>query len=208
VASFTDLGGAGQKHTFEIIVENVSDRPVVEYTFSKRDGSALTTSGATTGWALAPGESDVVKAELEGEESLTLAALLFADDTGQGDAGEVARMKDYRKGVEEQYLRALPMLREAKNAPASAEAKDVSDALSRRLASLPVPAVGEGNSAGKAAGLHDARQFIEVQVGAAEGRPDVSDMLPEALHAKINRALDHVEKSLTKFHEGAAGRQP
>src|SRR5919112_3231735 len=120
VASFTDLGGAGQKHTFEIIVENVSDRPVVEYTFSKRDGSALTTSGATTGWALAPGESDVVKAELEGEESLTLAALLFADDTGQGDAGEVARMKDYRKGVEEQYLRALPMLREAKNAPASA----------------------------------------------------------------------------------------
>ena len=208
VVSFADQGVSGQRQTIQIVVENVSGRPVVEYTFFKGDGTALTTSGATTGWALLPGETDTVKAELKAGESLTLAALLFADGTGQGNAEEIARMKDYREGVEEQYRRALPILNRAKNAPAAAEAKEVSDALSRQLSSLPVPAAGGGSSAGKAAGSHDAKQFIEVQVGAAESGRGGSDIRPEELHSKVNRTLKHVEKSLTRFQEGTAGRRP
>lgn len=200
VASFTDHGGVGTKHTFEISVVNVSDKAVVEYTFFKKDGSALTTSGATTGWSLAPGESDTIKADLEQRESITLAALLFADGTGQGNAEEITRIKDYRAGVEEQYRRAVPILNQAKVAPAAAEANSVAAVLRQQLASLPVPPVSVGVSPGKSAGLHDAKQFIEVQVTRPQGKPDEKTVSLETLRSRVNQALGHVEKSLTKFH--------
>lgn len=206
VASFTDHGGVGTKHTFEISVVNVSDKVVMEYTFFKKDGSALMTSGATTGWSLAPGESDMIKAELEQGESITLAALLFADGTGQGDAEEITRMKDYRAGVEEQYRRAVPILNQAKGAPAAAPADSVVATLRRQLASLPVPPVGVGVSPGKSAGLHDAKQFIEVQVTRPQGDPDEKTVSLETLRSRVNQALGHVEKSLTKFHGGPTTR--
>lgn len=201
VSSFTDTGGAGAKHTFEVSVVNVSDKTIVEYTFFKKDGSAVTTSGATTGWGLAPTETDVIKVELNPEESLTLAALLFADGTGQGDAQEVARMKDYRKGVEEQYQRAVPILNQAKGAPSSAEAKNVSDALRQQLSSLPVPSVSESISPGKAAGLHDAKQFIEVQVTPLQSKQGEKPVSLEMLRSRVGQALGHVEKALTRFHD-------
>ena len=200
VASVVDRGGVGTKHTLEISVVNVSDKAVVEYTFLKKDGSVLTTSGATTGWSLAPGESDVVKADLTPGESLTLTALLFADGTGQGDAEEITRMKDYRAGVEEQYQRALPILNQAKGVSAVVEASSVAAALRQQLASLPVPPVGAGVSPGKSAGLHDAKQFIEVQVTRPQGRPDEKTVSLESLRLRVNQVLGHVEKSLTRFH--------
>lgn len=200
IASLTDRGGVGTKHTFEISVVNVSDKAIVEYTFFKKDGSALTTSGATTGWSLAPGESDAVKADLGPGETITLAALLFADGTGQGDAGELTRMKDYRVGVEEQYRRAVPILNQVKGVAAAAEANSVAAALRQQLASLPVPPVGEGVSAGKSAGMHDAKQFIEVQVTQPQGKADEKTVSLETLHSRVNQALGHVEKALTRFH--------
>lgn len=199
VASVTDGGGVGTKHTFNISVVNVSDKAIVEYTFFRKDGSALTTSGATTGWSLAPGESDVVKADLGPGESITLAALLFADGTGQGDAAETARMRDYRRGVEEQYQRVAPMLTQAKGAPSAAEANSVAAALRQQLASLPVPPVGEGVSPGKSAGLHDAKQFIEVQVTRSQGKTDEKTVSLETLRSRVAQTLGHVEKALTRF---------
>lgn len=184
VASVIDQRNVGTKHSFEISVMNVSDKAIVEYTFFRKDGSALTTSGATTGWSLAPGESSVLKADLEPGENITLAALLFADGTGQGDAGEINRMRDYRTGVEEQYRRAVPILNQAKGSPAVAEAAAVAMALRQQLDSLPVPQVGLGFSAGKSAGLHDAKQFIEMQVTPSQGKQDVKTVSLETLRSR------------------------
>lgn len=206
VASFTDRGGAGAKHTFEISVVNVSEKAVVEYTFFKKDGSALTTSGATTGWSLAPNESDVIRAELEPGENITLAALLFADGTGQGDSQEITRMKDYRDGVKEQYQRVAPILAEAKIASAAAEATHVAAALRQQLSSLPAPRVGGGVSPGKAAGLHDAKQFIEAQIIPPSGQQGEKTVSPEILRSRVIQALGHVKKALARFHGDPKGR--
>lgn len=200
IASVTDRGTTGTKHTFSISVVNVSDKPIAEYTFFKKDGSAVTTSGATTGWALAPGNTDVVKVDLEAGDSLTLAALLFTDGTGQGDMQEITRMRDYRAGVEEQYQRVVPILDQAKSASPRAKVNDISAALRQQLSSLPVPPVSGNISPGKAAGLHDAKQFVEMQVIPPQGKQDEEAASLDMLSLRVNRALGHVEKALFRFH--------
>jgi Cu/Ag efflux protein CusF len=204
VASVTDTRSGEGKHTFEMSVVNTSDKAIVEFTFFKKDGSALTTSGATTGWSLGPNESHLVTVKLDGGESVTLAALLFADGTGQGDTQEIARMRDYRNGVEEQYRRVAPTLSRAKNAAVDADANAVSALLHQEISSLSMPAVGGNISVGKAAGLRDAQQFIETQIDRPQSQSDGKTIRLEVLRGRASQALEHVEKSLTKFNESRA----
>lgn len=203
VVSVLDAGEMGRGvGVFKVTVRNIADRAVVEYTFFRKDGSALTTSGATIGWALAPGETDAVTLSLGEGEELTLAAALLEDGTGQGDAGEVSRLKDYREGVERQYRLASPILRQAMSAPEVSRASAVVADLQVQLSGLPVPPVEGDISPGIAAGMTDAKQFIRSQAGAAK-EGDAADL--KTVKARVAGALEKLEKALARFEQGRAG---
>ena len=202
VESVTDAGvvGNGQR-MFKVAVVNASGKGVVEYIYLKKDGSTLRTSGATTGWGLAPGETDVVTVSVSEGENLTLAAVLFADGTGEGDAHELARMKDYRAGVQEQYKHAEPILRQVMKAPDTGDASLILQSLENQLSALPLPPAGGNVSPDKASGMHDAKQFIELSIKPDKNRQSPDGVQLKEVQSKVGQVLKHVEKALTKFRQ-------
>lgn len=205
VVSVLDAGETGRGiGMFKITVRNMADKAVVEYTFFRKDGSALTTSGATTGWALPPGETDAVTLSVGEGEELTLAGALLEDGTGQGDASVVSRLKDYREGVERQYKLANPILRQAMSAPEVSRASAVLGDLQVQLSALPVPHIEGDISPGMTAGMSDAKQFIQSQIGAAKEGND-GDL--KTVKARVAGALEKLEKALARFEQGRAAEQ-
>lgn len=85
--------------------------------------------------------------------------------------------EDYHIGTEKQFRRALPLLNEAKNAPASAQANAVLNNLRERLAALPEKDA-ETNSHRMESGLHAAKEFI------------IRELRPVAEKLKANSSLE------------------
>jgi hypothetical protein len=105
-----------------VTVRNGYSQPVVAYSFRQMDTSTpkksmsgVTTNGATIGWKLAPGATDVTRFSVAatGEVVLTLTAVLLEDGTGDGDVDELAGLRNHRAGVKEAYQEIVPMLRKA-----------------------------------------------------------------------------------------------
>lgn len=203
VVAVTDAnaGGDAARSALRITVKNVSGQGVVEFTFVKADGSELLTSGATTGWELASGESNTVTVSVSpgGAEVVTLAAALFEDGAGQGLPQEVARLKDYRAGVREQFERAYPALRRTAEAPAE-QLPSAIPTLQARLSELSEPKAGGDVSPDKASGLRHAKEFLKRQVRLpGEAAAAVDDHKSQDAKAGVGDALAHVEKALLKL---------
>jgi hypothetical protein len=208
VISVEEVGDrSGERLFLRIAVLNTSDKGVVEYTFLKEDGSALTTSGATTGWQLSPGETDTVSVSLKRTGNLTLSAAVLEDGMGQGDPQEVSMLKRYRAGVEKQYKRALSILRQALYLSSPTKASALLETLEVQLEALPVEPVGENIPSGMSSGIHSAKQFIKGQIQPSKEKLKKSgDVGLGTVKADINRALEFVEKALAKFQRESANK--
>jgi len=155
------------------------------------------------GWQLAPGETDVVTVS-PGEGDLTLAAALFEDGTGQGEPDYLTRMRDYRAGIEQQFKRAIPILRQATDASADS-ASTVLEAILSRLSGLPEPPVGGDVSPDKAAGFYHAKQFIQRQVQtSADGLQESKSARLEEVRSSISTVQAQIEKALASLQRASA----
>lgn len=202
ISMTSEAGLSKDSRVMKITVMNVSNKDVVDYAFVKDDGSTMTTSGATTGWTLAPSQTDTVVIPVGSAEQAraTLCAALLADGTGEGDLQEVGRMKDYRSGVAKQFLRAVPLLRQTKSTLRAERALADLDNLHARLLALPEESVGGDVSAGMASGVQHAKQFILRRVAASKDKfKNSRDVQPRVIEASIGEILTHVEKSLAKM---------
>jgi hypothetical protein len=202
ISTTNEAGLSKDIRILKITVMNVSNRNVVDYAFVKNDGSTVTTSGATTGWVLAPGQTDTAVIPVESAEQAraTLFAALLEDGTGEGDIQEVRRMKDYRSGVAKQFLRAVPLLRQTKRTLTSDRALADLDNLHARLLALPEEPAGGDVPVGMASGVQHAKQFILRQVKASKDKFKTSrNVQPQVVEASIDEILAHVEKTLAKM---------
>jgi hypothetical protein len=184
-------------------VQNISDKPIVEYTLVKQDGSSLSTSGATTGWELAPGAQDIVNVSILGSNSqkVVLSALLFEDGSGEGDPDEIAYFRHYRDGVRDQYTRALRIIQWLNNGRTNAA--EMFRELSSILSSLPDDA--ETKALGVAAGMRAAKQFILGQLASSrKSLEKTGDIDPEVLKDDLDRVTAHAEKAIGKISKQAA----
>jgi hypothetical protein len=192
----------GERTLLHVTVSNVSDKGVVEYAFVRKDGSMMSTSGATTGWILAPGERDAITVPMspnEGEVA-TLFAALFDDGTGEGDPQEVTSMRDYRAGVARQFERATAIIRQKKNVRANAQAVAVLDELDKQLSELPEEPVSEAVSPRMAFGIGDAKQFVLQNKPSRERLKADNSAALQGIQADTDRLLGDMEKALTKIH--------
>jgi hypothetical protein len=199
-ASLVETENTGVNRLHKIQVTNVSDKGIVAYAFLKKDGSTLTTDGATTGWVLAPNDSDAVTLTTGPSEELdvTLFASLSEDGTGQGDFREVSRMKDYRVGIARQFERAIPLLRAVRAGSGSAAADRAVTELRSKLVALPEETPGESVSPGMSSGIHHAKQFMLHQLRQPQGK--IQAGTNEGLTpADVSRVLTKVEGALSKI---------
>ena len=184
-------------------VTNVSKMNVTAYAFLKKDGSTLTTDGATTGWALAPGGTDVVTLSADTGEGAapSLHAVLFEDGTGEGDLNEVSRMRDYRIGIAKQFERAIPLLNKVNSAPESVDAEALLDELQNELAALPEEAVAQNVSPGMASGIQHAKQFVLSQIKQSKEKIQRSNSPHRVVKDDVSRVLSNLERARTKIHK-------
>ncbi|HEX8139396.1 MAG TPA: hypothetical protein VF544_17680 [Pyrinomonadaceae bacterium] len=106
----------------------------------------------------------------------------------------------HHNGIEKQFRRALPLLNEAKNAPASARASAVLNNLRERLAALPEKDA-ETNSHRMESGLHSAKEFIISQLDPVTEKLKANSSLEarsvqgdfEQLLLRIEAALKHLQ---------------
>lgn len=199
--SVADIAGPGTP-TLKITMLNISNKGIVDYVFLKKDGSTTTTSGATTGWWLAPGETDTFTMPVgPDEEVLTLSAVLSEDGTGEGNPQEVSEMKEYRAGVGKQFARLVPLLQRAKNAPQSARARVVLEDLKKQVSALPDESVGPNIPRGMSSGLRHAKQFVLTQLKSSEnelkGADDAAAL--QVVQTDVDKVLRQVEKALSKL---------
>lgn len=189
------------QRVLKLSVKNISDKRVVGYVLVKKDGSTITSSGATTGWVLGPGETDILTVSVNWNEEIPrLFAALLEDGTGDGDRQEAVRLRDYRSGIEKQFQRAVPLLREAKNAPASGQASAVLNNLRARLAALQEKEA-ETASPGMASGLRHAKEFIIRQLDqAAMKLKDNSALELRIVQSDMEQVLTRVEAALKQLH--------
>lgn len=199
----------GENVNLHVTVKNVSEKGIVEYAFIKRDGSMMSTSGATTGWILAPGSEDTIIVSLsprEGQETILFAAL-FEDGTGEGDAKELANMRDYRVGVAHQFGRALAILQQKKNASDNGQAAAVLDQLDKQFSELPEEEVSENVSPAMASGIKHAKQFV-LQYKSSRQRLEVDNATAlQAIREDSDRLLGEIEKALSKIHQRPSDSQ-
>lgn len=194
--------GNGMNHVFNLEVMNTSDKAVVSYVLLNKNGSSVTSTGATTGWSLAPGETNIETVSVNGNEyPPILFAALLEDGTGDGDPQEVSRMRDYRAGVEKQFQRAIPILQGAKNAPESAQASAVLDELQSRLSALPEEAVGPNVSLGMASGIQAAKEFIiSIQLKSLKNKlKDNNEIKLQTVQLDFSEILTRIEGAQTKL---------
>ena len=94
---------------------------VVSYELEKNEKSKITSNGATMGWALKPNETDKITIQFATEEKreITLSAVLFEDNSGDGEAKSVVAMQKWRSGVKQQFEKALVFLNETKTSLSS-----------------------------------------------------------------------------------------
>lgn len=160
----------------KLTVRNGYDKPVVAYSFRqlddsipKTDISGIKTDGATIGWKLAPDQTDVTRLSVaaKGEAVLILMAVLLEDGTGDGDADELAYLKNYRAGVKQAYQQIVPMLRQA----SASNKTDNADAMLQSLKNE-IEAIPQGNLllTDFPVGVHDAKERVAFEIKELEER--------------------------------------
>jgi hypothetical protein len=113
-----------KRRTFKLIVRNGYSQPLVAFSLRQQDSgvgegsvAGMETNGATNGWVLPPNgtETTFFGAPAEGEVVITLAAVLLADGTGDGDFQALSRLREVSSGVKMAYQQILPLLRREAN---------------------------------------------------------------------------------------------
>jgi len=201
--------GNGMTRVFNLEVMNISDKAIVSYVLRNKNGSSITSTGASTGWSLAPGATNIDTISVNGNEGLPiLFAALLEDGTGDGDSQEVSRMRDYRAGVEKQFQRSLPILRGARNTPESARASAVLDDLQNRLSALPEEAVGPNVSPGMASGIQHAKEFIIFQLKPLKNKlKDSNGINLQTVQTDVGELLTHIEEAQAKLQNEKSGNR-
>lgn len=185
-----------------VTVRNKHDKPIVAYRFRQEDSSlaegdtaGIETNGATIGWSLPPNARDVthVTAPSDDNAALILAAVLFEDGTGEGDADDLAALRNYRAGVKQAYERIVPLLRRAAN-PERPATLDAINSLKNEVAALPVENTGEG---GYAHGFADGQSLVVRELGELEEQ--LRSGRKEQARPAIGKTLTHIEDVLAKL---------
>jgi hypothetical protein len=184
---------SGAQNLVKLHVINVSNKAIVAYTILKQDQTMLTTNGATTGWVLAPSESDTVRVLLPvSDKTLTIFAALFEDGSGEGDFGIVKELGDYRTGVKAQFQRAIPILRQLESAVQSRQAAS----LRNELLNLPERHEGANSSVSKSEGAKHAKQDMLNYLKLHEDSPHD---LGESSRLRVRETLKKLEKAVNKL---------
>ena len=191
----------GRRH-FKITVRNGYSKPVAAYCFRQIDNSlnageraGVEINGATVGWVLPPGETQVTPfgAAAEGEVVIVVSAVLLEDGSGDGEPEELSKLRNVRAGVKTAYQHAIPLLRRA-----AADDSLTPDALIQSLKSE-IAAIPRGNPrvSGLNRGLEDgkdviARDLVEIENHLLSGR----GLRHRAEHTKL---LTPLEEALAKL---------
>jgi hypothetical protein len=123
IVSLRQVNQVKDRTTFQLIVRNVSPKPIISVNLRQEDKNTskntIETSGVggfTTNWRLLPNATVNMyfTAASEGNIRLTIAAVMYEDGITEGDSFVVEELKKERAGVKFAFQRFLPILQMAK----------------------------------------------------------------------------------------------
>lgn len=189
VAEMQSSHSPERQRSFKLTLRNGYSQPVVAYSFRQIDTSVpsnsfagFETNGATNGWALQPKATDTTyfSAPAEGEIVVTLAAVMLADGTGEGDTAALTRIREDRAGVKMAYDRIVPLLRGAATSTDNIVSDEAVQSLDNQISTLPdteiPPNLRRGFLEGKqflAMSLGDLRAKLR-RIQSLEHRPEIT----------------------------------
>jgi hypothetical protein len=121
VESVKDLDIGGDRSLFEVTLKNNCEKPISYYRLNISDDSTkkgelsgVERGGLTDGWTLKPNETSTSRfsAAQTGKVFLVIAALLFEDGTGDGDANNLSSLQEIRSGVVLGFQKIIPFIKE------------------------------------------------------------------------------------------------
>lgn len=204
IESMKDLGHvqAGAQNRFELRVRNGYDKPIITYRFrvvdsltGKETFSAVERGGMMDDWNLPPNGTDVTafSAASKGAVMLTIAAVLFEDGTGDGNANDLLRLQELHAGVKAAFQKIAPILRQAANTDDSVVPDAAIQLLEDEVASINDREVPVNQRRGFA----QAKDYFRLELS------DLKDNLrskPNLKHkAEFTKKLERIEKALAKM---------
>ncbi|HEX8565585.1 MAG TPA: hypothetical protein VF648_07930 [Pyrinomonadaceae bacterium] len=108
VYSIKELERIGENSRLAITVKNVSEKPILAYSIgisdnktNKNSVNRIEINGAINNWFLKSNDINVTPFSVssEGERTLTIAAVMFEDGSGEGISTDLSRLQEVRAGA-------------------------------------------------------------------------------------------------------------
>jgi len=189
-------------NTLLIRLKNISNKAINGYTLSLRDGGTITVDYTISGHEIAPGQFEDQTIPLDDSSSTSgstilqpsfgIEAVVFADNSGEGDVRATTYIREWRKGEKLQLKRILPLLKQILDSPDGDLSTKLRELKSQILA-LPEKSI-DSSSLAVSDGLHDARQDALSLIRELEENQQNTSLNAGGLRKKIMRAVDDHER--------------
>ena len=206
-ASLQVIGAVKEGNDIRIRLKNISNKDINGYTLALINGVTITQDYTEGDFVFPPGkiEETVIPAatsspsgEADLEQSITVLAAVFTDNSSEGDFKAAAEIKDRRRGIKKQLSRIIPLLRAALNASDTDLPAKLSEFKSQILA-LPERA-DNGLPRAVGHGLYDTKQDLLLVIQKIEqSQQGQTTTDTQKLRKQLMEALRESEKKDSKL---------
>jgi hypothetical protein len=203
VESVNSVGDSEQNSNFEITFKSNYEKPVSAYRFRVTDEStaedavvAIEKNGMADDWTLKTNELSKAKfsAGIKGKITVTVAAVLFEDGTGDGEPDDLGRLQEIRTGVWMAFNRIIPILKENVAAGDSSETK--LESIEEQIDQLNTQDVPDNSKRGFAFAKNNVVLSLKDVKREAQSKPDFNPVVKMA--EKLNQIKSIVQKMTGK----------
>jgi hypothetical protein len=160
--SFQVIATEKAGNDIKLRMKNVSHKNINAYTLSVNESGFITVDYTISGYMIVPGE--IVERTVPFDETSTsepnlgVVALVFTDNTSEGQRDAVTKIKNTRKGEKKQLNRILPILRNALNV-SNADLPTALDGMKTQVLTLTERAE-ESSSRAESDAVYDIKQEV------------------------------------------------
>lgn len=188
-------------------MKNTSSKGINAYSLSVGEGTSITVDYTISGYVIAPGTTEDRVVPLDETSSpsgitlekpkINISALMFTDNTGEGDFSTVAKIRNTRRGEKSQLKRFIPLLKGVLNRVGEDLSASL-DTIKSQVLALPEQAEA-GEPRAVSDGLYDIKQQILRLIERLEQLDRKSSLNPADLRKELSQALKNMENRVARL---------
>jgi hypothetical protein len=191
----------------KVSLKNISDKEINGLTILFKDNSTITTDFTISGDGIIPSgikeltvpvetENDPITKYVSDQPSFKIAAVVFVDQTGEGDPQYISEIKDRRRGLKVQFEKLLPELNKL---PSETETTLLPTLKKTKEKVSVLPKEDEKESTAFQQGLRDGRSDLLELIEAIENDKNQKQSDFVKLHESIIKGVDKIKARIGRL---------